>query len=106
MTNEFSKALNSHNPTALQRVLTNEGFSCTKAINSPSAYILEKKIIKHLKEKINKKDFSVRDNLIKFVRLEWFETRLNRISDTEKLEELYDTLMNEGLQQLIIKLKK
>jgi hypothetical protein len=90
----------------LKKMLTNEGLSCTKAENSPSAYIIESKILRCVNDKITNKDFVVDKRLLRFVDIVWFQERLNRISSVERLTKLHEILTSQGLEKLILELKQ
>lgn len=89
----------------LNKLLTHEGLSCTQAENSPSAYIIEKKLLKKINTAITDKDFDVPRNLLRFVDIHWFEDKLNRISNVDKLAKLMDTMNSKGLRFLIKELR-
>lgn len=82
-------------PSELNRMLTNEGLSCTKAENSPSAYIIERKILKRLNTMITEEELQVSPKNIRFVDVCWVENKLNKISSVERLEQLYDLMMTD-----------
>lgn len=87
------------------RMVTMEGFSCKMAENSPSAYIIEKKILRKINDKLTRKDFDIPKGLLRFANTHWFEQKLNRIKKADELEKLYDVLMEDGLGKLINELR-
>lgn len=92
-------------PSELSKMLTNEGLSCTKAENSPSAYILEKKILKKFNKLLTDKDVDIDKKLIKLADTLTVEQKLNKISSVDRLEKLSDVL-DESINKFLIKISK
>jgi hypothetical protein len=101
---DIREALKSSNPSMLQRMLTNEGLSCTTAENSPKAYLLENKILRKVRENISAKDFDIEKKYRKFANESWVHNKLNKLSDIDKLQALLDKA--HDMKELIINLRK
>lgn len=90
-------------PSELNRWLTHEGLSCTMAENSPSAYILERKIVRLFNKSLTSPHLRISKQHIKFANEHWVQNKLNKISCCERLEKLYAVLsgsVDDFIQQL------
>jgi hypothetical protein len=90
-----------NNESEFNKMLSNQGLSPQTGGCSPSAYILEKCIIKHFK---TIKPTSIDRELLRYIDIDWLERKLNKVSDCEELESLHQLLLSD-VNEFIRKLK-